>query len=589
MKTKSTTGKSQVHRMVRNFMISLLIFILALGFAVPLDTVLGLGNSSFIEASHTAKYVPDANTVLLDTFDGATEGEEHGSVSYAPSLPGLGQSVDLDLGDWIKYTVPSWNNQYGTIEAWIYPDTYNYSIAMLQWYNTNTQPPAGYVGQFTLLSDGHLWWKSWGPPWPSDPNPTSSSIIPLGKWTHVAVTWSPAGTRLYVNGIAEFSTTEIWMPALNPTTYVYLNGWGLHDHGLMDEFRISNVARSEEEIRAYVAELLNSPPEITVENTVVSVDEGEAATNGGNISDADGDTVTLSASVGVATNNGDGTWSWSFPTSDGPAESQTVTITADDGNDGITTTSFDLMVNNVAPAIDSISVPVDPVDINDQPISVSATFSDPAGAYDVPYTCTVDYGDGIVPQAGVADFTTCFGPAHSYAEPGVYAVTVAVTDKDGGSSSATATNYIVIYDPEGGFVTGGGWIWSPEGAYTPDPSLTGKATFGFVSKYRKGASVPTGNTEFQFHVADLNFKSTSYDWLVIAGSKAKYKGTGTINGMGEYGFMLSAIDGSPDMFRIKIWDKATEEVVYDNQLEAADDADPVTAIEGGSIVVHKAK
>jgi len=95
--------------------------------------------------------------------------------------------------------------------------------------------------------------------------------------------------------------------------------------------------------------------------------------------------------------------------------------------------------------------------------------------------------------------------------------------------------------------------------------------------------------EFQFKVADLNFKSTSYDWLVIAGSKAKYKGTGSINGTGEYGFMLSAIDGTPDKFRIKIWDKETGDVVYDNQLGAADDADLVTVIEGGSIVIHKEK
>ncbi len=42
-------------------------------------------------------------------------------------------------------------------------------------------------------------------------------------------------------------------------------------------------------------------------------------------------------------------------------------------------------------------------------------------------------------------------------------------------------------------------------------------------------------------------------------------------------------------FRIKIWDKATEVVVHDNQLGAADDADPVTAVGGGSIVVHKEK
>ena len=130
-------------------------------------------------------------------------------------------------------------------------------------------------------------------------------------------------------------------------------------------------------------------------------------------------------------------------------------------------------------------------------------------------------------------------------------------------------------------------------AYTPDPTLTGKATFGFVAKYKKGADVPTGNTEFQFKVADLNFKSTSYDWLVVAGKKAMYKGVGTINGEREYKFMLSAIDGDLqggdgiDMFRIKIWDTVTGEVVYDNQLGASDDAEPTTSLGGGSIVIHK--
>jgi hypothetical protein len=138
--------------------------------------------------------------------------------------------------------------------------------------------------------------------------------------------------------------------------------------------------------------------------------------------------------------------------------------------------------------------------------------------------------------------------------------------------------------------TGGGWINSPAGAYVANPTLAGKATLGFVSKYQKGATAPTGNTEFQFHAGDLNFKSTSYDWLVVAGTKAQYKGTGTINGAGTYGFMLSAIDGGTkgsDMFRIKIVDKTTGNVVYDNQMGASDTADPATVIEGGSIVVHK--
>jgi predicted GH43/DUF377 family glycosyl hydrolase len=177
-------------------------------------------------------------------------------------------------------------------------------------------------------------------------------------------------------------------------------------------------------------------------------------------------------------------------------------------------------------------------------------------------------------------------------EPGIYDVIVRGTDAAGNTGHSDGI-LLAIYDPDGGFVTGGGWFTSPAGAYTPDATLTGKAVFGFVSKYQKGANVPTGQTEFQFRVADLNFHSTSYHWLVVAGSKAQFKGEGTLNGDGEYGFMLTANDGQNtgdvDRYRIKIWDKATDEVTYDNQLGDEANADATTEIQGGNIIIHKAK
>ena len=72
---------------------------------------------------------------------------------------------------------------------------------------------------------------------------------------------------------------------------------------------------------------------------------------------------------------------------------------------------------------------------------------------------------------------------------------------------------------------------------------SGKANFGFVSKYQKGANIPTGETEFDYKAGSLNFHSETYDWLVVAGAKAQYKGVGKINGAGNYGFLLTAIDG----------------------------------------------
>ena len=161
-------------------------------------------------------------------------------------------------------------------------------------------------------------------------------------------------------------------------------------------------------------------------------------------------------------------------------------------------------------------------------------------------------------------------------QAGITEVTLTVNDGKGGI--ATDTAMVVVYDPSGGFVTGGGWIMSPVRAYTSNPGLTGKATFGFVAKYKKGANVPDGNTEFQFKAGDLNFHSTSYEWLVVAGTNAKFKGVGTINGQGTYKFMITADDGSPDKFRIQIWD-AGDGLVYDNGSQQA--------LGGGSIVIHK--
>jgi hypothetical protein len=208
------------------------------------------------------------------------------------------------------------------------------------------------------------------------------------------------------------------------------------------------------------------------------------------------------------------------------------------------------------------------------------------------HTATFSWDDGspnstVTVNAGV----TSASASHTYPSAGVYTVCVTVAD-DCGDSACKCFEFVVIYDPNGGFVTGGGWINSPPGAYVPNPSLVGKANFGFVSKYLKGATIPTGETEFEFKSGDLNFHSTSYDWLVISGAKAQYKGVGTINGTGSFKFLLTATDGQVnggggvDKFRIKIW--STSGIVYDNAPGSDDiDTSGQTAISSGSIVIHK--
>jgi PKD domain len=246
---------------------------------------------------------------------------------------------------------------------------------------------------------------------------------------------------------------------------------------------------------------------------------------------------------------------------------------------------------NARPVCGPITAPLAPVPVG-APVTATSPFSDPNPGDT--HTAVMAWGDGTTSAGTVTEAagSGTVSATHTYTAAGVYTLTLTVTDNHGLSGQCTF-EFLVVFDATGGFVTGGGWIFSPAGSYTPDPTAAGTASFGFVSKYQKGASVPSGSTEFQFKAGDLNFKSTSYDWLVIAGAKAMYKGEGTINGTAGYSFQLSAIDGQApggggvDTFRIRIWETATNVVIYDNKLGAGVNADPTSALGGGSITIHK--
>jgi predicted extracellular nuclease len=118
-----------------------------------------------------------------------------------------------------------------------------------------------------------------------------------------------------------------------------------------------------------------------------------------------------------------------------------------------------------------------------------------------------------------------------------------------------------------GFITGSGWFKSPVDGY--------KAKFDVMAKYMEGAAVPDGATELILG-KNMTLSSTAYDWLLQFGSEAVLKGTGTINGEGEYFFLITEKDGSPDQIKILIWDASG--IVYDTT--------NLVNIGGGSITLH---
>jgi uncharacterized protein len=238
---------------------------------------------------------------------------------------------------------------------------------------------------------------------------------------------------------------------------------------------------------------------------------------------------------------------------------------------------------NAAPVVGEINIIEDPVRVNTL-VAASVDFTD-ADLLDT-HTAVWKWGDGTTTTGIVLQEMgggTVMGE-HIYTKPGIYYVTATVYDNFG-NYGKSISHPVVIYDPNGGFVTGGGWIYSAPGAVNNGSDADGKAQFAFVSKYQKNAAKPKGNVIFTFNAGNVNFRSTSIEYLVVnsAGTQAIFKGSGVLNEVGNYKYMVWAGDGNPDTFRIKIWTEKhkIETVIYDNGF-----AQPVG---GGSIQIHTAK
>jgi HYR domain/PKD domain len=279
-----------------------------------------------------------------------------------------------------------------------------------------------------------------------------------------------------------------------------------------------------------------------------------------------------------------------------PQGMTTITWTATDTSNNTASCQQTVTVTNPSPVVTITGPPSGSLYVVNSAVNFTGSYTDNAGGTHTAQWSFVSNNQNITQAGTVNESTGAVTATYTFTSAGVYLVTLTVNDGCGGSGTANTvdglTAMVVVYDTDGGFVTGGGWINSPAGAYTPDPTLTGRASFGFVSKYQHGAGVPTGNTEFQFHAGNFNFSSTVYEWLVIAGARAQYKGSGTVNGAGDYRFILTAIDGQVnggggvDKFRIRIWNNNGGGIVYDNQMNDPDSADPTTVLGGGSIVIH---
>ncbi len=245
------------------------------------------------------------------------------------------------------------------------------------------------------------------------------------------------------------------------------------------------------------------------------------------------------------------------------------------------------VISPEAPILADITGPVDPV-LAGSAVHLAAGFASHASSS---YTAVWNWGDGTT-SPGTVTQADCAGTVtgdHAYLETGSYTVTLTVTSEHGFTGESVFEPLVVV-GPGGGFVTAGGWIASPPGAYLPDPAAEGKANFSFNSRYARKDTIPRGNARFQLHAAGMTFTSSRFDWLIVDGKTATLRGTGTVNKTGNFGFRITAVDGDlagdPDALRIRIWDQdAGNQLLYDNQ-PGDPEAAVSDAIEAGQIMVN---
>jgi predicted extracellular nuclease len=373
---------------------------------------------------------------------------------------------------------------------------------------------------------------------------------------NVAPTASAGGPYTVDEGSSITLTATGTDPGNDPLTYA----WDLNNDGTFETpgQSVTFLGVNGPSIETVSVQVTDDGGLSTIATTTVTVNNvAPTASAGGPYMVDEGSSITLTA-TGTDPGNDPLTYAWdlnndgtfetpgqsvTFAGIDGPATlTVSVQVTDDGGLSTVDTTT--ITVNNIAPTLEPITGPTEPVAIS-LPVTISAAFTDP-GILDT-HTAVIEWGDGTTSAGSIteASGSGSVSGSHTYATPGIYTISMTVTDKDGGVSNTVTFENVVVYDAEAGFVTAGGWFISPVDAY--------KAKFEIDAKYHKDSIAPEGKTILTL-TDTLLFNSIRYDWLVVSGNTAILKGTGTINDEGEYLFMVTMVDFSPDTIQIKIWD-----------------------------------
>jgi hypothetical protein len=243
---------------------------------------------------------------------------------------------------------------------------------------------------------------------------------------------------------------------------------------------------------------------------------------------------------GVTSSTGCGSTTLSAPT-----PGTVLTCSATNGVGLTSSASVTVMIDTAPPITSNVLATPNPIALGAD-LTITATITDAGGSNVASAEFKVDDGpfdDLAGPfNASTVNVSVTFpGSNPLLTQPGVHTICIRGTDF---ADNVGATECIVVAVHGVNSTSAGGGTNSPVGADSADPTGSGPVTFGFNAKYAPGDSVPTGNFEFHYKAGNLDFKQTSYDFMVVTnGNRAQIQGTGTL-GTSVCKFAIDAYDNS---------------------------------------------
>lgn len=182
-----------------------------------------------------------ARATPIDVSGRSQSATLQGSVALAAETPVLALSgsngIDCGSGNTLSFA----GNQAMSIEAWVYPTS-----------SASTSYVVQRAGAYSLGFDSSGWFGSAG----GQSTIRSGSAPKLNQWTHVALTWAPAGSNatmtLYVDGVAKAYTSKPTSGAANTnhTTIGCTSSAGSGVHGYLASVHVWSKALAANDVLA---------------------------------------------------------------------------------------------------------------------------------------------------------------------------------------------------------------------------------------------------------------------------------------------------------------------------------------------------